>query len=96
MSQDIREIRKDIDRIDTSIASLFEERMHLMDSVREYKITNGLPVLDSEREEQVLAECADRIVDPELRPYFVRLQEKIMELGRDRQNQLEAENHIDI
>ena len=53
-------------------------------------------MLDSEREEQVLAECADRIVDPELRPYFVRLQEKIMELGRDRQNQLEAENHIDI
>ena len=86
--------------LEKELQNLLEKNMNTFFGVTflksEYKITNGLPVLDSEREEQVLAECADRIVDPELRPYFVRLQEKIMELGRDRQNQLEAENHIDI
>ncbi|MGI6108832.1 MAG: chorismate mutase [Eubacteriaceae bacterium] len=90
MTEDIKIIREKIDRIDTQIASLFEQRMDLMKQVRQYKKERNLPVLDSGREQAILQTCGSRIEDPELRPLYVEFQEKLIELGRKRQSDLEA------
>lgn len=49
---DLQEIRKEIDRIDTEIVRLFEERMECCRSVAESKIQTGKKVFDRDREQQ--------------------------------------------
>lgn len=49
---DLGEIRNDIDATDRQIVELFEKRMKLCQSVAEYKIENGKPVLDTAREKE--------------------------------------------
>ena len=55
----IEELRKQIDDIDTQMVKLFCERMQVAAGVAEYKRQHGLPVLDSNRERQLLAKVAD-------------------------------------
>lgn len=51
---DLQEIRKQLDKIDSSIEQLFEERMRLCGDVAEFKIETGKAVYDAEREKQKL------------------------------------------
>ncbi len=51
---DLKESREKLDRIDTQIVELFEERMKIVKDVAEYKISTGKPVLDKEREKKKL------------------------------------------
>ena len=48
------ELRKEIDQVDREITKLFEKRLFLTAQVGEYKKRQGMPVLDGERERQVL------------------------------------------
>ena len=47
------EIRKNIDRVDSQILSLFLERMELSEQVAEYKREHSLPILNRAREEEI-------------------------------------------
>ena len=47
--------RTQIDSIDAKLVPLFLERMAVTQKVGEYKKQNGLPVLDSGREQEVIA-----------------------------------------
>lgn len=49
---DLQEIRTQLDKIDTQVVSLFEERMRLCGEVAESKIASGKAVYDGEREKQ--------------------------------------------
>ena len=51
---DLNSSRDRIDTIDNEIVRLFEERMTIAGDVAEYKIKNGLPVLDRNREAEKL------------------------------------------
>lgn len=55
----IEELRQQIDEIDKQMVKLFCERMQVAAGVAEYKRQHGLPVLDSNRERQLLAKVAD-------------------------------------
>ena len=48
--RELSEIRADLDRIDTSILGLFQERMACADEVAAYKSAHNLPILDKTRE----------------------------------------------
>ena len=48
------EIRQEIDDIDRQLSALFAKRMDCSRRVAEYKLENGLPIFNREREEQVL------------------------------------------
>ena len=50
----LEKAREDINRIDSEIAHLFEERMAAVASVAAYKAENGLPILDAKREREVI------------------------------------------
>ena len=47
---DLGEIRKEIDRIDRELSENFQKRMELCRQVGEYKLKNGMKVLDPARE----------------------------------------------
>ena len=51
---DLKELRDQIDIIDSDILSLFMKRMELCRGVAEYKKQNNLPVFQGGREQQVI------------------------------------------
>ena len=67
---ELEEIRKSISGIDSEMARLFEERMHLAAEVAGFKKRNGLPVRDLKRESEVLEMNIRKIGDPVLREYY--------------------------
>lgn len=51
---DLLDIRKEIDEIDDSLIPLLLKRMELSKQVAEYKVKNGIPVLNEQREKEIL------------------------------------------
>ena len=89
--QDLSEIRKRIDAIDTQICDLFSQRMQCTHEVAEYKSANNKPILDRGRERAKLADVASKVPEP-LRDYSQVLFNLIMEISRAQQS---AENNQD-
>ena len=70
---DLQECRNEIDKIDSDIIRLFEQRMKVCEDVAEYKIRTGKKVLDPERERQkleVLSTVSSTNLEP--RSFFSR------------------------
>ena len=86
---DLQDLRKEIDRIDKAMVSLFEERMRVCENVARYKMENNLPVLDSSREQQKLQSVADMLPE-DLQEYGVNLYSVLMELSRSAQTRLKG------
>lgn len=68
---DLQEIRMELDKIDTQIETLFEERMRLCGEVAEYKIATGKAVYDAKREQEKL-EALTALADTEFNKQAVR------------------------
>lgn len=58
--RELSAIRADIDRVDAAICALIDERAALAEEVAAYKAAHNLPVLDTARENEVLARAAER------------------------------------
>ena len=82
-----------IDSIDNSIIELYEKRMDIIKEITKYKIENGLPVLDQNREDSMLKMNLDKIKNEEYKKYYKdvlagylkaskKMQEEIMEIYR--------------
>lgn len=73
----LEEQRKKIDRIDRQLVALFEERTRVVEEVAHIKRQQQLPILDSGREEQVIAKVQSYLTQPELeqevKEWFVEL-----------------------
>lgn len=64
---DLKELRAEIDAVDTQIARLFSRRMQLGGAVADYKREHSLAVMNSQREQQVL-ERVSSLVGEDLAP----------------------------
>ena len=82
------ELRVEIDRIDQQMVQLFEERMQVVAEVMAVKKAAGIPILDSSREEAVVAKNTARLTDAELAGYYERLIRQMMALSREYQASL--------
>lgn len=81
---DLDNLRKQIDEIDTELVKLFERRMEKSLQIAEYKIRENIPILDEEREKAVIEKNTMRLknreLNEELREFFstiIRLSKKI-------------------
>lgn len=84
---DLQSLRRDIDAIDRQMVELFRRRMDVTRRVGAYKQANGIPVLDQERERQVLQNKGE-LAGEELRPAVIKLFQTIMALSRRQQRDL--------
>ena len=84
----LQQARARIDEIDAQMAALFEERMHAVGQVAQYKQRTGKAVFDPAREKQVLERGTARIEDEELRPYYHQFLEDTMSVSRAYQKAL--------
>ncbi len=82
---DIKDLRNEIDGIDRQLVKLFTDRMKIAEQVAEYKRANNLPVLDAERERQLLNKVSD-LAGVDFETYARVLFTTIMDLSKSYQN----------
>ena len=87
---ELKEIRNQIDRVDDMLLTSFASRMRLSAQIAEYKKENGLPVLDAEREKEMI-ESVRKIAPSDMEEECVLLYNKIMEISRSFQEKIIAE-----
>lgn len=87
--------RRQIDEIDAQLVDLFLKRMEVTGQVGRYKQAQGLPVLDAEREKQVIEAKTARTDDTARRADLAALYETIMGISRRQQRQLVREGTED-
>lgn len=81
---DLTSLRNEIDEIDEKLLELLERRMEIVLQVAEYKREKGLPVLNEEREAQVIARARQR-AGAELADTAEAFFTHLMGLSRERQ-----------
>lgn len=82
--KDLLGIRKQINNIDDQIIALWKERMALSLEVAEYKKENRLPILDEQREKELLDRISS-LAGEELEGYSRELYSEIMRISREYQ-----------
>ena len=83
---ELSEIRQKIDAVDDQLLGLFLERMSLSEEVAAFKNENHLPILNKQREREILAKVTERAGDKER--YAYHLFSTLFELARSRQAEL--------
>ena len=83
---ELSEIREKIDAVDDQLLQLFLERMALAEEVAAYKNEHHLPILNKQREREVLAKVTEKAGDKER--YAYHLYSTLFELARSRQAEL--------
>lgn len=58
--KDLKEIREEIDRVDSELIALFKQRMDCAKAVGNYKKEHGIPVLNEQREREILDDAERR------------------------------------
>ena len=86
---DIKEARKEIDRIDRQMTGLFRERLLLCDAIAKYKEEHGLPLTDPIREREKLEEVSG-FIGEDLKHYAEELYAAIFEISKERQAEILA------
>lgn len=89
-------LRGSIDEVDRQIVSLFERRMAITQQVGEYKKSVGMPVMDADREREVIAKKLACLTNQELRTDVTLLYETIMGISRRQQRKLVQEGESPI
>ena len=88
---DLKEIRTQIDEIDSDLVTLFNKRMALSAQVADYKKANNLPIYVPNREREILQEVATK-AGPEMANYSRVLYSMIFELSRSYQSKRNTES----
>lgn len=84
----LEEARIIINEVDNQMAKLFEKRMQAVLDVVHYKMENGLPVLDTKREAEVIEKNLKLLENEELKPYFNEFLEHSMAVSRHYQQDI--------
>ncbi len=87
----LEELRLKIDEIDDGIVKLIEQRMDVAAEIAEYKKQNNLPVLNSKREREKLADITDKSRE-DMQEYMKVLYSMIFDISRSYQKKLIAHN----
>lgn len=79
---ELEKARGIINKVDTQMARLFEERMEASRAVAKYKKEHGLKIEDIHREEEVIARNCALINDEDYKSYYVNFLRETMELSK--------------
>ncbi len=96
---DIKDLRAEIDQIDSELTSAFQRRMRVALEVAQYKKEKGLPVFDPAREREVVSRVAEGC-EEDLRMYAKMLYNTLFDVSRSYQQRYltkegELQSHIE-
>ena len=89
---DLKDLRKEIDRIDDELVRLFVHRMETAAQIAAYKKENNLPIFVPAREQEKLADVAAK-AGPDMADYTKTLYTLLFELSRSYQSKLTDTNN---
>ena len=90
---DLATLREEIDAVDSQMLQLFLERMRIGEQIATEKRGSALPVLNKEREREILARVQAEA--GEMEPYAYQLFTTLIELNKARQSQINAQpSHV--
>lgn len=84
----LEDIRLEINKIDSEMARLFEERMKCVKNVALYKQENNMPIFDESREQFVIAKNLELINNDELKIYYESYIKSVMTISKEYQKNL--------
>lgn len=82
------ECRNKINEIDKQMAKLFEERMAICKDVANYKQVHGLPILNSNREKEVIERNSNLISNEIIKEYYINFLKYNMDLSKKYQSRI--------
>ncbi|MFA7075565.1 MAG: chorismate mutase [Candidatus Izemoplasmatales bacterium] len=75
-------LRKKIDLLDDEMLTLFLKRMELVKRIALNKQAEGLPVLNQEREKEILSRLTNKVSDKYLSGLYPKFIVNVMEISR--------------
>ncbi len=84
---ELEKLRNEIDAIDRQIVDCFEERMQTVMQVAAYKQKNNLPILNSEREREVIEKNTAMLQNKQYKRALESVLEKMMLVSRNAQQE---------
>lgn len=85
---DILSARNKINEIDEAMAKLFCERMEAVKEIADFKAINSLPILDLDRENEVITKNSDLVSDPTIKAHYINFIKSNMSISRSYQAEL--------
>lgn len=79
---ELHELREQLTKIDEQLAYYFEKRMEIIENVRQVKITNNLPILDANREQQMIEKYVKLIKNSDIEPYYVMFLQECLKISK--------------
>ncbi len=89
----LENLRKEIDEIDKELLDLFLKRMSCIHKVADYKRANNIPILDKNREQEILDRVTSR-VEPKEKEFVKNFFSCMMEISRLAQANVPMKNII--
>lgn len=84
--------RQQIDQIDRELVRLFEARMHVVQEVAQIKSKHHLPILDAQREKQVITKVQGYLANSEFEHALADFYTELMRISRQHQQQWNDQN----
>ena len=84
----IEDYRKKIDDVDKEIIKLYEKRLNISYDIGKYKIENNIPILNKEREEEIIKKNLNEISQSDKKEYIERFLIFIMDESKRYQSEL--------
>jgi len=83
--EDLKKLRDDIDSIDKELIALFQKRMETVLKVAEYKKKNNIPILNENREDEVIKKNSKLIYNEDLKKPVEEFLKDVMKISKDLQ-----------
>lgn len=83
----IEDLRKSIDEIDQALVKLFEARMDVVKEVADYKKMTKTPLLDAQRESDLIQKNIELLKNPAYAPFLSAFYKDMMAYSRNYQRQ---------
>lgn len=87
------EKRLEISDIDSQLVHLFEQRMHAVESIIQYKLDHQLPILDTGREAQNILRTKALLQDACLSDYFESWYRYTMQVSKEYQKEIKEKHN---
>lgn len=84
--EDLKCLRDEIDKVDKELVQLIEKRIELITKVGDYKKKNNIPILNTNREKQVIEKAYNNLNNKEYIDDVTNILINIMNLSKNRQN----------
>ncbi|MBF1109776.1 MAG: chorismate mutase [Solobacterium sp.] len=87
------EKRLEINDIDAQLVHLFEQRMHAVESIIQYKLDHQLPILDTGREAQNILRTKALLQDACLSDHFESWYRYTMQVSKEYQKEIKEKHN---